>query len=182
MTRNDLIDHLIAYQTPYMEEKKFVHDFLTLLNNERDCFKRTLTTGHITGSSWIINKSRDKALLTHHKKLNRWLQLGGHADGEEDILDVSAREAKEESGLTSLRLLSHSIFDLDIHLIPTNGKEESHYHYDVRFCFEADDAEPLTVSGESRQLKWIPFSSLPSYTHRNKSIIRMLEKTQEAFS
>lgn len=177
MTRNDLIESLINYHTPYPEEKKFIHDFLILLNNEADCFKRTLKTGHITGSSWIVNKSRDKALLTHHKKLNRWLQLGGHADGEEKILNVSAKEAKEESGLSTLVTLSHMIFDIDIHLIPANAKEDSHHHYDIRYLFEADDKEPLIINHESRKLKWVPIDSLSAYTHQNRSILRMAEKT-----
>lgn len=179
MNRNDLIKNLIAYQTPYPDEKKFIYDFLALLNDEANCFKRTLKTGHITGSSWIVNKSRDKALLTHHKKLNRWLQPGGHADGEENVLAVSTREAKEESGLSTLKLVSRLIFDIDIHLIPANAGEERHYHYDIRYLFEADDQETLIVSNESKQLKWIPFPALSTYTHHNQSIMRMAEKTQQ---
>ena len=179
MARNDLITSLIAYQTSYPEEKKFIHDFLTLLNDEPDCFKRTSKTGHITGSSWIVNKAKDKALLTHHKQLNRWLQPGGHADGDENILKVSAREAKEETGLSSLTLVSQQIFDIDIHLIPANTKEESHYHYDIRYIFKADDKEPLVLSNESKQLKWISFSALSTYTRHNHSILRMAEKTQQ---
>lgn len=177
MSRGDLIKSLIDYKTSYPEEKKFIHDFLTLLNDEADCFKRALKTGHITGSSWIVNKSRDKALLTYHRKLNRWLQLGGHADGEEDILNVSKREAREESGLSSLVVVSRDIFDIDIHLIPANVKEDSHHHYDIRYLFEADDSETLIVSQESKKLKWIPFAALSTYTSQNKSILRMAEKT-----
>lgn len=177
MARNDLIESLINYHTPYPEEKKFIHDFLGLLNNEADCFKRTLKTGHITGSSWIVNKSRDKALLTHHKKLSRWLQLGGHADGEENILTVSAREAQEESGLSTLVALSDQIFDIDIHLIPANAEDDSHYHYDIRYLFEADDSEALITNHESKKLKWVPIEALSTYTQQNRSILRMAEKT-----
>ena len=177
MARNDLIKSLIAYQTPFPEEKKFIHDFLTLLNDEADCFKRTLKTGHVTGSSWIVNNTKDQALLTHHKKLNKWLQPGGHADGNENIVSVAEKEAKEETGLSSLVLLSPDIFDIDIHLIPSNAKEEKHFHYDIRYIFEADNKETLIISNESKQLKWIPFSALSTYTRQNQSILRMAEKT-----
>lgn len=179
MRRNDLVKCLAAYQTNYPEEQRFVQDFLILLNNEADCFNRSLKTGHLTGSSWIVNHSKDKALLTLHRKLDRWLQLGGHADGEENMINVSTKEAREECGLSSLVLLSERIFDIDIHTIPENAREARHYHYDIRYIFEADEREPLTVSKESKQLKWVPLKALSTYTKQNRSILRMAEKTQQ---
>src|SRR5215510_11521790 len=83
-----------------------------------NCFERSLQIGHVTGSAWIVDLDRTHALLTHHRKLNKWLQLGGHADGDPDILRVALREAREESNLDAIRPVSENIFDVDIHVIP----------------------------------------------------------------
>lgn len=134
--------------------------------------------GHVTGSAWIINETYDKALLTHHNKLNKWLQLGGHADGDPDIIKVATKEAMEESGLSSLKLLTNKIFDIDIHSIPAYNGIPEHLHYDVRFLFQADESEELIVSSESKTLDWIHFDLLNQFTHKNESILRMSEKTR----
>jgi 8-oxo-dGTP pyrophosphatase MutT (NUDIX family) len=104
--------------------------------NHANCFERSLRIGHITGSAWIVDRGRTHALLTHHRKLNKWLQLGGHADGDPDILRVALREAREESNLDAIRPVSEDIFDVDIHVIPARGAEPEHLHYDVRFLLE----------------------------------------------
>jgi 8-oxo-dGTP pyrophosphatase MutT (NUDIX family) len=115
-------------------------------------------------------------LLTHHKKLGRWLQLGGHADGDSQVMRVASREAEEESGLKQLALVSREIFDIDVHLIPERGQEPAHYHYDVRFLFEADKNETLVVSEESNDLAWVPLVSIEDYSCE-ESILRMVRKT-----
>ena len=99
--------------------------------------------------------------------------------GEENMINVSTKEAREECGLSSLVLLSKRIFDIDIHTIPENAREARHYHYDIRYIFEADEREPLIVSKESKQLKWVPLKALSTYTKQNRSILRMAEKTQQ---
>ncbi|MFN2425969.1 MAG: NUDIX hydrolase [Candidatus Binatia bacterium] len=141
-----------------------------------DCFQRTLLEGHVTGSAWIVNASRSRCLLTHHRKLERWLQLGGHADGQSDILDVAVREAREESGLSTLRVVSTSIFDCDVHRIPARKDEPEHWHYDVRFLLEADDAEPLVLSEESKELAWVALRNV-ALLGGDASVVRMVAKT-----
>lgn len=141
------------------------------------CFERSFRVGHVTGSAWIVDPKRERALLTHHRKLSKWLQLGGHADGEPDILEVALREAQEESGLIGIRPVSEEIFDVDVHLIPRFRDEPEHLHYDIRFLLEADDAQPLQVSGESRRLLWLDFDSIPSLTGE-ESVLRMLRKSR----
>src|SRR5882724_8687217 len=81
-----------------------------------DCLLRSCAPGHLTGSAWIVSPDRTRTLLTHHHKLDKWLQLGGHADGDGDLLAVALREAREEGGLTRLRPVSTEIFDFDRHL------------------------------------------------------------------
>jgi 8-oxo-dGTP pyrophosphatase MutT (NUDIX family) len=141
-----------------------------------DCFERSLQVGHITGSAWVVDRERTHALLTHHRKLNKWLQLGGHADGDPDILRVALREAREESSLEEIRAVSESIFDIDIHVIPARGGEPEHLHYDVRFLLEAERGAPLVASHESRSLAWAPLSGIAAL-NPEESMIRMVAKT-----
>ena len=177
MHRKDLLIKINNYSPDNSQEKIFRADFLSFIYANDKCFDRNLLEGHITGSAWIINETRDKALLTHHTKLDRWLQLGGHADGEPDIIKVSTKETVEESGLSSLKLFSTDIFDLDIHPIPEHKGIPKHLHYDVRFLFIAAEDENLIVSNESKNLAWIPFNKLQEYTHNNESILRMARKS-----
>jgi 8-oxo-dGTP pyrophosphatase MutT (NUDIX family) len=143
-----------------------------------DCFRRSLLIGHVTSSCWIVDPEHGRALLAWHKRLNRWLQMGGHVEPEDPtLLESALREAREESGLRSVRPVSPDIFDVDIHAIPARKSEPEHLHYDVRFLFEADPTEPLIVSAESRAVSWVP---LPEVAARNPdpSMIRMVAKTR----
>lgn len=141
-----------------------------------DCFRRELGVGHVTGSAWVVSPDRQRVLLTHHRKLDLWLQLGGHADGESDVRRVALREAQEESGLRHVRLVDEAIFDVDVHEIPARGSEPAHLHYDVRFLCEADDAEPLTVSDESHDVAWIELERV-SDVSGDRSVLRMVRKS-----
>jgi 8-oxo-dGTP pyrophosphatase MutT (NUDIX family) len=133
-------------------------------------------SGHLTGSAWVLDASRTRTLLTHHRKLDKWLQLGGHADGGPDLAAVALREAQEESGLARLRLLSPAIFDLDRHWIPARKAVPAHWHYDLRFLLEADPAEPLTVTDESHDLAWVNVRDVTSL-NPEESMARMVRKT-----
>lgn len=174
-TRQLLVEAITTYASPYEEEKDFCRLFLDLLKNS-DCFQRDHLPGHITGSSFIVDETRKFTLLTHHAKLNKWLQPGGHADGEEDILNVALREAKEETGLQNFKLLLPTIFDLDVHLIPARKEFPEHYHYDVRFLFEASQKEAMMISEESHDLAWKRVTEIPEITGLNRSMIRLAEK------
>ena len=181
MDRKLLIETLRKYNSAFPEEMMFVPRFLSLLSNFDQCYSRALTTGHMTASAWIINKDGSKALLVHHKKLNRWLQPGGHADGNEDLLQVSMKEAVEETGLKSLIMENEDIFDVDIHLIPTHGSVRAHFHYDIRFLIFADGDEAPVVSDESHEIRWISMKKIPFFTKGNRSIERMVSKTKLIF-
>lgn len=108
-TRIQLADALLQYITLFTEEQPFVSSFLQLLQSP-DCYQRTHLPGHLTGSAWIVDTTRQNVLLTHHAKLNRWLQPGGHADGDEDIAGVALREAEEETGVKHFRFLEEGHF------------------------------------------------------------------------
>lgn len=172
MHRNNLLTLLDSYEPNFDEEilaKKLMLDFL---KNNTNCFERSLLSGHFTGSSWIVNYDNSKFLLTHHKKLNTWLQLGGHADGDNDIIAVSKKEAYEESGLTSLELIFPEIFDIGVHEIPEYKGVPVHYHYDVRFLLKVSDPfDQIRISNESNDLRW--FEVPPT---DNKDVNRMYSK------
>lgn len=176
MERAKLLHLLSDYSTTDSNEDKMVRETIGFVNQNPDCFKRELLIGHITGSSWIVDKSRKFVLLTHHRKLDKWLQPGGHCDGDPDVLNVALKEALEETGVEGIKPISESIFDVDIHLIPERKGIPAHYHYDVRFLFEADKEIPLVISDESNDLAWISIEELPKLNDE-ESILRMVRKT-----
>lgn len=175
MHRKALLSQLQLYR-PYADaDRSALHEILAFVSSNSNCFDRTLLAGHITGSSWIVNPQRNKVLLTHHAKLGMWLQMGGHCDGDGDVLAVACKEAAEESGLAAVRVVTDSIFDLDVHPIPAHKDIPAHRHYDVRYLLEADDSLPLIVSAESKEIRWVNNSELEQFT-TEPSMIRMRAK------
>lgn len=174
MHRRQLLDLLYAYAERRPEEQETVSRFLEFVRGHPRCFERDLWAGHVTGSAWLLDGMRQRVLLTHHRKLGRWLQLGGHSDGDPDPLRVAIREAEEESGLM-VEPLSRGIFDLDIHRIPARRQDPAHYHFDVRFALQVVGSEDFAVSGESLDLAWVPVTKLHRYTDE-ASMLRMARK------
>src|SRR5579885_626286 len=154
MKRNNLLQALNNYK-PSPEEQLFKNNMIDFIEQYENCFERTLAIGHITASAWIINKENTKALLMHHAKLDKWFQLGGHCDGNPNVLEVAIKEAQEESGIQNIMPVNTEIFDIDIHLIPANAKEQAHYHYDVRFLLRVMSDEKIVQNNESKELRWI---------------------------
>lgn len=176
MHRKPILDLFQRYRARFPQESETVDRIAAFVEANDNCFSRELLIGHITGSAWILNRAKDSALLTHHRKLNIWVQLGGHADGDANVQRVAEREAEEESGIAQLKTLSPEIFDIDIHLIPERKGVPEHYHYDCRFLLEAQD-EAYTVSDESHDLSWIPLDYMTDYTNE-QSVLRMVEKSK----
>lgn len=127
---------------------------LELLAHTPDCFLRSCFPAHFTGSALVVSADGRRTLLHHHAKLDRWLQFGGHCDGEEDVLEVARREALEESGVAALVPAPSRPFDLDIHKIPARRDEPEHWHYDIRYVLIAPENAPFLRSEESRELRW----------------------------
>ncbi|MGX9720221.1 NUDIX hydrolase [Stenotrophomonas acidaminiphila] len=156
-------------------------EFRQLLDEDgEDPFARARLAGHFTGSAWLVSADGRRVLLTHHRKLDRWLQLGGHADGDRDLAAVALREAEEESGLPGLRLESQAPFDLDRHWIPERGQVPGHWHYDARYVVRAGADERFVVSGESLDLAWRDIAAIAADAQADESLRRMALRWQAA--
>ena len=127
---------------------------LDFCNDHPDALYRTCLDGHITGSALVVDPSRAATLLIHHVKLDRWLQPGGHVDGNGDLAEAALREALEEVGIDGLEVCEPAI-DLDIHAIPERGSEPAHLHLDVRFLVVAPNGASPTINHESFDARWV---------------------------
>jgi 8-oxo-dGTP pyrophosphatase MutT (NUDIX family) len=173
----NLIQQLTQFKTSSfctVEEKPKVAQFLSFLETNPHAFLRE-NRGHITSSIWMVNAERTHALLTHHKKFNEWIQLGGHNDGNQDCMAVAALEALEESGILGLQFMNEGIFDIDIHEIPGPCA----YHYDVRYVMQAPTGSNFIISDESHDLAWVPFEKIAEYTQQ-PSVLRMNDKFRKS--
>lgn len=152
---------------------------------DRCLWRDNFTPGHFTGSAWVVNPAHTHALLLNHPKLNKWIQFGGHADGNADLLEVALRELEEESGYTLHHVTTapQEIFDIDVHYYPArsrNGVEEpGHLHYDVRFVVEIDHILPIPGSAENQVMKWFTLDDAVKIVEAENSVQRMLAKTRE---
>jgi 8-oxo-dGTP pyrophosphatase MutT (NUDIX family) len=175
--RRGLLDLLAAHRPADAGESGALRATVEFVRANPSCFERTLQVGHVTGSAWVVSGDGSAVVLLHHGKLRRWLQPGGHADGDSDVARVALREAREETSLGSLRFGGRGIFDVDVHEIPERGPEPAHLHYDVRFLFFADRAEDPLPSDESRDALWLGLEDARRMAPE-ESILRMIRKTR----
>ena len=174
MHRDKLLTLLAGYADRYPDEDT-TRRFRTFVEGQRRCFERDCwDDGHVTGSAVVLDSAGTSMLMTHHAKLGRWLQLGGHADGDPDPLRVACREAMEESGLPVVPI-QDEILDLDIHAIPARGSDPAHFHYDVRFLLQVERPGSPQVTHESLALRWVLLDDVVSVTNE-ESILRMVRK------
>lgn len=170
----NIIDLLEKYTCALESENAIKARFVDFVKANPDCYERYLEIGHITASAFIFDPNNQKILLIHHKKLNKWLQPGGHCDGEKDTLSVALKEVQEETGLV-IDNLGQEIFDLDIHTIPAHKDIPQHEHFDVRYLLIADSGIPLVQNHETNQLRWIDLQKMSEYTNE-ESLERMKMK------
>ena len=168
----------IGVYTPTSDQDHALWDRLgAFVTHEARAFERDPAIGgHVTASAFVLSPDQSSVLLTHHRKLDMWIQLGGHCDGIADAGFVALKEAYEESGLTRINRLQSTILDVDIHDIPAQKSDPAHLHYDVRFLFQAEAGE-IAVSEESHDLAWVPLDDLEAKT-QEASLLRMRDKAR----
>jgi 8-oxo-dGTP pyrophosphatase MutT (NUDIX family) len=167
---------LRTYRLRWPMEASIVDAFDALLVAvDDDPFVRERLSGHFTASAWLVSADDARVLLTHHRKLDRWLQLGGHADGDRDLARAALREAEEESGLDGLTV-QPGIFDIDRHWIPEHKGVPAHWHYDVRYVVRAGIGEAFVVGDESHDLAWRDIAVLSDDEAADPSLRRMARK------
>ena len=171
-----LADALAHYKKAWPGDVEKIAEFQSLLDEPAEAigsaFTRARLDGHFTASAWLVSRDLQRVLLTHHRKLNRWLQLGGHADADVFLARVALREAMEESGLADIEGES-DIFDLDRHWIPERAEVPGHWHYDVRFVVHAQGSEDFVVSEESHALAWREIAEIAEDPLADESLRRM---------
>ncbi len=132
------------------DHRAFILEFV---DQHPEALYRTCLPGHLTGSAVVVDAAGRRVLLMHHAKLDRWLQPGGHADGNANLAAVALREATEETGIEGL-LIDPEPVDLDVHGIPERGTEPAHWHLDVRFLVRAPIDATVVGNDESLDLQW----------------------------
>lgn len=158
---NRAIEAVAAYRPPTLEQGVVKREVIEFCRRHPDALERSCRPGHVVASALVVDERRSATLLTLHAKIGRWLQLGGHCDGEGDLPRVALREAREESGLAGLRLGTPEIVDLDIHRID-DRRRPSHLHYDVRYLVVAPTCARPRRSHESTDLRWLEPQHLKS--------------------
>jgi 8-oxo-dGTP pyrophosphatase MutT (NUDIX family) len=177
--RTSLLESLQSYVGVDNHDTACAARIAEFVRNEPHCCRRENLHGHLTGSAWVVNRSGEMVLLLLHRGLQKWLQPGGHADGEMNIAAVALREVREESGLTRITPYGHGIFDVDIHHIPERAGVPAHEHYDLRYLFVADDQEQLQLDpAEATAARWVPVHLVQNLT-QEQSILRMASKWRE---
>ena len=183
MHRRPLLALLDRYAERFPQDRERSGAIRRFVESHADCFERSCRDGHVTGSAWIVSRDGEQVLLVRHRKLGAWLQPGGHADGDVDPAAVARREAEEESGLRQLSLVdwwrdglpAPQPFDVDVHTIPARGAEPEHLHLDIRYLLVGNPAEPVRVSPESDEVRWVARGEIPDF-NREPSVLRMADR------
>lgn len=154
-----IVEEIARYRPVNEQERRDKEVMLAFLKNTPDAFLRSNLTAHMTASSWLVNPARDRVLMIYHDIYDSWSWTGGHADGEEDLLSVALREAREETGLEKVRPVTEEIYSLEI--LTVDGHEKrgeyvpSHLHMNVTYLLEAEEDQPLhSRAGENSGVKW----------------------------
>ena len=178
----------IAVSTPSADVTRRANEIARFIATTPHAWRSASLEGHLTASAWVVDRSRSHAALVHHRKLNLWLQPGGHVEDTDSSWRAAAqREVTEETGLE--RFIHHAddakLFDVDVHTIPARLNEPAHFHYDLRFLFVADvdatvvsaDRTLVTNTDEAHDCRWFALSALLNDSSLDASMRRMIELT-----
>jgi 8-oxo-dGTP pyrophosphatase MutT (NUDIX family) len=176
-----LADDLARHAAADAEEAAHVRFILDFVGRHPEPFDRRIALGHLTGSAVVVSARGDRVLLLHHRKLQRWLQPGGHADpGETAGEAVALREAWEETGIPGLSLHARAPrpLDVDVHAIPAFGGEPAHAHLDLRYLVVAPPADAIARSAvETSDARWFEWDELAPLD-LDRGLVRALAKAR----
>ena len=182
-----MYESIIRY-TPYNEQEEKDKEVITYcIGVFEDVLTRNNEIAHITSTAFTVNKAKDKVLMIHHNIYNSWSWIGGHADGEEDLLAVAMKELTEETGVKNIHPASTNIFSLDVLTVLGHTKRGNyvspHLHLSITYLIEADENELLVVKeDENSGVKWIPINELTVYStepHMYKVYEKLITKINE---
>jgi len=175
---------LFDEHVPVNEQEKIDKELiLSFIDKNEDSLERGNLAAHVTASAFVVNKSMDKILFVYHKIYNSWSWVGGHNDGDPDLLKVAIKEAMEETGITEVQPYSDSIFTIDVIYVPNHIKRgqyvPDHLHLNAAFLLVADDKQALIVNeAETNGVRWFRLSEV--FEHVTEP--RMIPVYQKAFS
>ena len=180
----DIAAELKAFSPGCEQEEQDKAQMLSWLNTFPDPFSRENTFAHFTASSWVVSPDRQQVLLIYHNIYKSWAWMGGHADGDRDLLAVALRETREESGLENLRLLRNGIFSLETLTVDGHVKRRayvsSHLHLNVTYLLEADPKETLRIKpDENSGVAWFPAASVARKVTEPWMMERVYQKLME---
>jgi 8-oxo-dGTP pyrophosphatase MutT (NUDIX family) len=176
--RSEGLISLLRSYVPAADEIGAHEAMLELLAAVDSPFDREVfSPGHFTASGFVVSPPLDAVLLVHHRRLERWLQPGGHVDpGDVSAEDAARREIEEETGIGGLERIGRLI-DIDVHAIPARHDEPAHRHFDLRFGYRAAQEVP-TPADEVRDARWVPFDRVATYDV-DESVRRGLAKLRD---
>lgn len=159
MNSQELAEQIKNYIPFNEQEERDKVLILQWLKENENAFSRKNTVAHMTASAWVVNKDRTKVLMVYHNIYNSWSWLGGHADGEKDLLKVAVREVKEEAGIQNVHPVSEEIFSLESLTVDGHIKNgsyvSSHLHFNVTYLLEADSEESVSIKpDENSGVSW----------------------------
>ena len=159
MTCEELTERIKKYRPFNEQEEADKVLILDWIRNNKNAFFRENMVAHMTASAWVVNKDRTKVLMVYHNIYNSWSWLGGHADGEKDLLKVAVREVKEEAGIQNVHPVSEEIFSLESLTVDGHVKNgsyiSSHLHFNVTYLLEADSEEAVSIKpDENSGVSW----------------------------
>ncbi len=187
-SRLDVLAMLDAHQPADEKESSDMQRIKELVAAHPNIFSMNCEVGHITASAAIMEPTSGQALLHYHKRLRRWLQVGGHAEYETDFAQVALREAREETGLPDLAFYPPAVtvapIDYDVHTIPQSGDRPEHLHLDFRYALVTQRPEELApAAGESSEFRWLSFAdALEMGDAIDDALRRLLGKAFALFS
>ena len=180
----DMISQIEEYVPVNEQEEQDKIEMMDWLGQDRDVYVRSCRAAHMTASAWVVSSDRQYVLMAYHNLYRSWSWLGGHADGEKDLLEVARREVTEESGVEHLRAVSPEIFSIEI--LNVEGHEKrgayvpSHLHLNVTYLFEADMQEHTRIkSDENSAVGWIHVNDLEKMVSEPWMMQRIYSKLRE---